>query len=159
MIGVVTLASGRTALIRAATRSSPITIAAEVQPNATTSSGTPGMMTEAASASRPSIAASVSGVIRASFRIRLSYSPTPGTSARMRRHSCSIVWSVASTISPSRARGAMPASSVKGRRGRGAVTPSDVRVLSVRVVIVAPVSAASCCARRAPASGPRSGRR
>ena len=47
MIGVVTLASGRTALIRAATRSSPITIAAEVQPNATTSSGTPGMMTEA----------------------------------------------------------------------------------------------------------------
>ena len=57
VIGVVTLASGRASRSRAKTRSSPITMAAEVQPNATTASGRPGMITAALSASRPSIAA------------------------------------------------------------------------------------------------------
>ena len=72
VIGVVQATPGRASRIFANTCCSPITIDAEVQPNATTSSGRPGRMTAAASVRRASMAASVAGVIAGSFRIRLS---------------------------------------------------------------------------------------
>ena len=72
VIGVVHATPGRAARIRANTCSSPITIEADVQPKATTSSGRPGRITSAASVRRASIALSVAGVIAASFRMRLS---------------------------------------------------------------------------------------
>jgi hypothetical protein len=72
VIGVVHATPGRATRIRSNTCCSPITIEADVQPNATTSSGRPGRMTSVAWVRRASIAASVAGVIALSFRMRLS---------------------------------------------------------------------------------------
>ncbi len=61
------------------------------------------MITRVASVIPDSIAASVSGVMLWEFGMRLSHRATPGIFIS-RRHSCSMVWSVASTISPILAR-------------------------------------------------------
>jgi len=63
---------GRASRIRSNTRSSPSTIDADVQPNATTSRRSPGRISSTLAQIRPSICWSVAAVISAEFATRLS---------------------------------------------------------------------------------------
>ena len=84
-----------------------------MQPKATTCSGTSGTISSTAAVMSFSIAASVAGEMSGELYMRDSKKATPGRSM-IWRHSCSSVWSVASTTRPMAARAITPSSMVKG---------------------------------------------
>src|SRR6218665_1877863 len=120
VMGLVQRAWGLAARRWPKTRCSPMTMVPEVQPNATTCSATPGTSRSTAPAMSFSMAASEPGEMTAGLGMRAAKNARPGTSVRMRRHSYSMVWSLASTTSPMAARAINPASIRNGKTVEGA---------------------------------------